>query len=250
MNNERKDAFYFPHDSNARYDAKILELRATYGWEGYGIYWAIIESLRDANIDGYKLPLRTLGGIALSMNITKEFLIEFLDAVVELDLVQQDEKYFWSDTLIQRMEIREETRNKRAEAGRLGAQARWGKKEIEDEVEQKSSNAISKAVAPNAKERKGKEKKGQNKEAESTHTLLSFLNENCPCVSKMKNPLQDTEANKLIDKYGEENVKDVLQSMENFEGLKKYKSAYLTCTNWLKRNNATNPQTTPKRMVY
>ena len=135
MNNERKDAFYFPHDSNARYDAKILELRAEYGWEGYGIYWAIIESLRDANIDNYKLPTRTLGGIALSMNLEKTFLIDFIDALVEFDLLQKDEKHFWSDTLISRMEIREEKRQKRADAGRLGARARWGNKDDDDQEE-------------------------------------------------------------------------------------------------------------------
>ena len=244
MNNERKDAFYFPHDSNARYDAKILELRAEYGWEGYGIYWAIIESLRDANIDNYKLPTRTLGGIALSMNLEKTFLIDFIDALVEFDLLQKDEKHFWSDTLISRMEIREEKRQKRADAGRLGARARWGNKDDDDQEE--DSIAIAKPLAKNAKERKGKEKKGDN----SNHPLILFLDESCPSVSKMKNPLQDEEASKLIERYGEDNVKEVLMSMENFSGLKKYKSTYLTCNNWLKRNVASNPKTAGRKMIY
>lgn len=30
---------YFPHDSNARNDAKILKVRMKYGAEGYGVYF-------------------------------------------------------------------------------------------------------------------------------------------------------------------------------------------------------------------
>ncbi|MCL1633015.1 DUF4373 domain-containing protein [Sporolactobacillus sp. CPB3-1] len=48
-----KDACYFIHDSNARYDPKILAMRAVFGMEGYGRYWCLIEILRDE--DGYKL---------------------------------------------------------------------------------------------------------------------------------------------------------------------------------------------------
>ena len=42
-----KDAYYFPHDSNARHDPKIVAMTAVYGMAGYGYYWAIIEILRE-----------------------------------------------------------------------------------------------------------------------------------------------------------------------------------------------------------
>ena len=39
--------------------------------------------------------------------------------------------------------------------------------------------------------------------------------------------------------------------MENYESLKKYKSAYLTCNNWCKRDKEKNPANDGKRkMVY
>ena len=34
---------YFPHDSNARNDIKLIKLRSKYGYEGYGVYFALIE---------------------------------------------------------------------------------------------------------------------------------------------------------------------------------------------------------------
>lgn len=45
--------YYFKHDSNARNDEKLLSLRMKHGMRGYGIYWAIIEKMREAT--DYKL---------------------------------------------------------------------------------------------------------------------------------------------------------------------------------------------------
>lgn len=41
-----KEALYFSHDCDARYDSKILRLRRKHGQLGYGLFWAIIEKLR------------------------------------------------------------------------------------------------------------------------------------------------------------------------------------------------------------
>jgi len=40
-----KETFYFSHDYAARADDKIKSLIYSFGWAGYGIYWAIIEDL-------------------------------------------------------------------------------------------------------------------------------------------------------------------------------------------------------------
>ena len=50
-----KDAFYFSHDSNARNDLKCMRLRRLCGMAGYGLYWCVIEMLRDAS--EFRLPL-------------------------------------------------------------------------------------------------------------------------------------------------------------------------------------------------
>ena len=42
-----KDAYYFPHDCNARNDPKVLALRSVFGAEGYGVYFMTIEILRE-----------------------------------------------------------------------------------------------------------------------------------------------------------------------------------------------------------
>ena len=40
-----KQSFYFSHDYNTRSDIKIKKLIVKHGYEGYGIFWALIEDL-------------------------------------------------------------------------------------------------------------------------------------------------------------------------------------------------------------
>jgi hypothetical protein len=42
-----KEAYYFPHFCNARHDRKIRRLRKELGVEGYGIYFMLLETLRE-----------------------------------------------------------------------------------------------------------------------------------------------------------------------------------------------------------
>lgn len=42
-----KDAYYFPHFSNARHDRRLRRVRKELGVEGYGIYFMLLEVLRD-----------------------------------------------------------------------------------------------------------------------------------------------------------------------------------------------------------
>ena len=50
----KKDAFYFPHDTNAIADPKMINLLAECGLVGIGMYWILIEHLHqqpDGKID-------------------------------------------------------------------------------------------------------------------------------------------------------------------------------------------------------
>jgi len=50
-----KDAYYFPHFCNARHDRKIQRIRKELGLEGYGIFFMLLETLRD-QLD-FKYPI-------------------------------------------------------------------------------------------------------------------------------------------------------------------------------------------------
>lgn len=108
-----KDAFYFSHDSNAKDDPKCVMLIEQLGLEGYGIYWVLIETLRDQ--PDYKYPLVLLSALARRYNTT----IEKIKIVVlnyGLFTIENDE-FFLSKSLCQRMQLYENKREKNRLAG-------------------------------------------------------------------------------------------------------------------------------------
>ena len=115
-----KDAYYFFHDSNASTDHKIVHMRSQYGWEGYGLYWAIIERLRD--IEDHKYPLNRIEALAFDLQMPD--ITQFINkCILEFALFETDEECFWSESLLRRMAKLEANRAKRKHA----AEVRWGK---------------------------------------------------------------------------------------------------------------------------
>lgn len=116
-----KDAYYFPHDSNAKDDPKCVLLIEQLGMEGYGIYWMLIETLREQ--PDYTYPVANIPALGRRYNTTAE---KVKTVVCNYGLFTvKDDKIFFSDSLNRRMLVLEEKRAKRSEAGRLGNAARW-----------------------------------------------------------------------------------------------------------------------------
>ena len=117
-----KDAYYFSHDSNAHTDPKILKLRMSLGWEGYGIYWAIIENLR--NQETYSINEGEFMFLTLSLAIDEAKLKQILTKCLEVNLLELSEGNIYSPSLLKRMEKADGIRNKRREAGSKGGKAK------------------------------------------------------------------------------------------------------------------------------
>ncbi|MDR0926712.1 MAG: DUF4373 domain-containing protein [Ignavibacteria bacterium] len=102
---------YFSHDSNARGDDKIVALRMQHGWQGYGVFWAIIEKL-------YECP-----------DVVNDF---------GLFAFSEDGGYFYSESLNRRLDIQKEKIDARKDACRRGGiksgEVRKSKKRTKNEV--------------------------------------------------------------------------------------------------------------------
>lgn len=145
-----KDAYYFSHDSNARNDQKMLQLRAVYGAEGYGWFWILIEMMRDAN--AYRLHYDgrySFTAIAKELGCTDDEAKKFVDDCIdEFSLFTKIDGSFYSESLLRRMGQVEARREKARES----AKVRW----------ERNANALQTQSERNAikgKEKKGKEKK-------------------------------------------------------------------------------------------
>lgn len=122
-----KDAFWLRHDSNAQHDERILELRAEFGWEGYGLFWALVERMRDAQ--DYRLNMN-LGGLCAGLGVLKPLLLGLVQLGIDQGLfeLEEDGAYFFSPSLRRRMEDWDAKRATLSEAGRLGAERKAAKK--------------------------------------------------------------------------------------------------------------------------
>lgn len=83
---------YFSHDSAARDDEKILALRMKHGWEGYGLYWALVEKLREAT--DYKLTT-DYNVIAYDLRVSSAIIKSIINDF-GLFAFSDDGKYFYS----------------------------------------------------------------------------------------------------------------------------------------------------------
>lgn len=148
-----KDAYYFKHDSNAKDDPKCVLLIETLQLEGYGIFWVLIETLRDQ--PGYKYPIALLPAIARRYNST----IEKVKAVVynfglfEVD----DDNFFYSDSLNRRMIAWDENKQKYIKAGKASGRARKQKaiehqsNDVQTSLELLDKNTLDKNKKDNTK---------------------------------------------------------------------------------------------------
>ena len=173
-----KDAYYFPHDSNAKDDPKCVLLIEQLGMEGYGIYWMLIETLREQ--PDYTYPVANIPALGRRYNTTAE---KVKTVVCNYGLFTvKDDKIFFSDSLNRRMLVFEEKRAKRSEAGRLGNAARWKKSQTDrNAITMRSQFIASKVKKSKEKESIGKESMRGKRKPFSPPTpseVESFFTEN------------------------------------------------------------------------
>jgi hypothetical protein len=204
----KKEAYYFSHDSNAKDDPKILKLRMNLGWEGYGLFWGLIELLR--NQPDYRMQKHYMS-IAFALH-TDESKIKSL--VNDFDLFSQDQDLFWSESLLKRMELKEE----KSEKMRNAANKRWNK---DSDAEAMHKHSISNAEAMQLKESKVKESKLNLIDEESHNEIFRKLwtsniwlegiaMKNKASIEQVRNHLNDFRQEQLLKaelKVSEEDAK-------------------------------------------
>jgi uncharacterized phage protein (TIGR02220 family) len=125
---------YFSHDYYAREDEKIKNLMYAHKWNGYGIYWAIIEMLYQNN--GY-MQLH-YNRIAFELR-TEETIIDSI--INDFDLFKIKGDKFTSESVLRRLKMREE----KSDIYKSNALKRWGSVKKKDATAMQlhsNSNAI------------------------------------------------------------------------------------------------------------
>jgi len=166
-----KDAYYFSHDANARHDPRLTQLKICHGMAAIGVWWNMVEMLREA--DGYCLPMdeATIGTIAYEGMTTPEDITGIIGYCVELGLFERDDDCFWSPSLCKRMEIWEASKQEKSQRAADAAKKRWdAERENADAMRTHSDGMQSDAT-------KRKETKGKKEEYKTADAALDYLNE-------------------------------------------------------------------------
>jgi len=135
---------YFNHDSSARTDLRIIKLRAKLGYEGYGVFWALLELLFT---EENKLCVDDYSEIAFGLQTDPKILKQVIE---DFDLFNVEDDCFYSKRLNKQIEEINSKSNKakenaskrwknavakRTDSGRIASRV-----EVEAKVEVKKSN--------------------------------------------------------------------------------------------------------------
>jgi DnaD/phage-associated family protein len=188
-------------------------MRAVYGYEGFGWFWAFIEMLRED--EDHKLSLAgkyVYQGFAKELQTTPEKIKTFIqDCINEFHLFSGDDKSLWSDSLNRRIELYEATRQRYAIAGEKGAAKRWGMKLINDDVI--ATPQINNNIATENDSIKGKEiKVNKTKEKEIVVVdVFKLYQENIEKIT----PLIAEHLKDAIETYGEDKLREAIKIAAN-----------------------------------
>lgn len=113
----KKDAYYFPHFSNARHDRKLRRVVKDLGVEGYGIFFMVLEVLREQT--DFRFPIQDIDLLADEFNVSEAK----LKAVVfnyDLFSITEDNQFISTKMVFYLQPYLEKT-----ERARVAAQTRW-----------------------------------------------------------------------------------------------------------------------------
>lgn len=242
----QKDAFYFPHFSNARIDRKIRRMRKELGLEGYGIYFMILETLREQA--EYNYPVEDIDLLADEFG-TSEQKVRTVITNYELFTVDERNKFF-SPKMIMYLQPYLEGKERKRIGGIRGNLIKYkhitseqSKELSDDQILQIHSGLAMKKSLPSVCEsesdricsqikvnkRKIKEiDKVNNESKKKKEPKLSFHD-----FDLVK--LTQNEYDKCIEVYGEVQTIKALDKLHSFIGSsgKKYKSHYHTLSTWV-----------------
>lgn len=180
-----KDAYYFPHFSNARHDRKVKRLIKELGVEGYGIFFMTLEVLRE-QMD-YRYPIEDIDLLADEFG-TSEQKLRTVICNYKLFTFDEDDNFF-SPKFIEFMQPYLRMKEQRSIAGKASAEKKKQQKLIENSttVEQPLSECVTTEQQSKVKESKVKEskvkdvvsdKKNRKSAKHPKNNLFNFYNNN------------------------------------------------------------------------
>lgn len=212
-----KETYYFSHDSNAITDTKILNMRSDYGLEGYGLYWVILEMMRNEKSYMLTLDKNTYRAVKTLSNTTIDVEKYIDDCINDYQLFISENDNFYSKSFLERMLEYESRRIKNRQNGQLGGRP----KNNPDKTEIKPTGFKNETQKNQSKRNEKKTKESKVKEIKIHYAdLVSMTN---------------VEYEKLVNTYGKSFADKCIYVLDNYKGScgKRYESDYRAILSWV-----------------
>ena len=171
-----KDSFFFKHDLHAREDRKFSSLIRAHGYRSYGLAWAVIEMIYEA--DGRLQDDEDQ--IAYDLRINQELdPMDVIRAVLSSPLFYRRDGIIGSESADRRIAKREEIRKSKAIAGSKGGKCKANAKQVSSQErrgEEKREEKITDGAAPKA--------------ARAAHPTLEAVKEYCSSRGGLVDPIK------------------------------------------------------------
>lgn len=174
-----KDAYWFRHDANARNDIKIIELRSLHGYEGYGIYFAILEVMREQT--EYVIPEKKIGMVGLAIGESPQKVRQIIEDCVAVGLFENDDGNIYSPSFLDRMSKWEGVKNRNETNGAKGGRPKKKPNNNPNETQNKPRRG---------EERREEDRRGEDKDARASVSQNPTLEE-CKTAAEMSGFTQE-----------------------------------------------------------
>jgi hypothetical protein len=126
---------YFNHDSVARLDIRVIKLRAKLGYEGYGVFWAVLELLFT---EENKLCIDDYDSLAFGLQCDSDVLKQVIE---DFDLFVLEDGCFYSRRLNNHIEEINNKSNKAKE----NASKRWNNANAMQSHNERNASKVNKS---------------------------------------------------------------------------------------------------------
>lgn len=207
-----KDAYWFRHDANARNDIKIIELRSLHGYEGYGIYFAILEVMREQT--HYSIPEAKIGMVGVALGESPQKVSAIINDCVSIGLFAREGELIYSPSFVARMSKWEDVKTRNETNGSKGGRPKSNPKHNPNETQ--------------SKPRRGEENREEEKREEKNKEAVRFAP---PSVDEVFGVMGDRkQAEMFVNFYDSKGWKVGTTKMQNWRSAVK---------GWMSRNNTT-----------
>lgn len=236
-----KSAFYFDHDYNARNDLKILELRSEFGWEGYGLFWALIETLCEQS--GH-IKREALGGLSLGLSTDKAKLINMIDFCIKIGLLYENESGISNQRSLDHIAFRKSLSDYGKKGGRPKKQQEEKPPESPPLATPKPGKERKEIIYSDFYDAEIEKSKGKIHEANYLKAIQKIYGKigiygRMDKILSIKKQLSYSQFETLIEKSFRLNVNltELIEDFDNYNGKYKPSTVYRSLSGWMDNRN-------------